>query len=273
MPARNLLALFCLIALSLCRPAGADDPKPPEKKFYVPGETFELAGRPAFVMLPAKELRKTPQPWVWYFITLSAYPDEHEKWMDEKFVQAGIAVAGIDVGESFGSPAGNAIFDQFYNEMVQRRGFKAKPCLLGRSRGGLMASSWGANHPENVAGLAGIYPVFDFRTYPGLDKAAPAYGLAPDQLAARLAEFNPIERIDALAKAQVPVFIIHGDVDEVVPLEANSAELCPSGYAAAGQANAIELLIAPGQGHNYWEGFFRCQPLIDFAIAHAREAK
>ncbi|HEX4146781.1 MAG TPA: prolyl oligopeptidase family serine peptidase [Pirellulales bacterium] len=266
MPTRNILAL-CLLALSWCVTARATDP--PAKQFFVPAETFEVDGRPAFVMLPAKELRKTPQPWIWYCPTLPGYPDEHEKWMDEQFVAAGIAVAGIDVGESFGSPAGNKIFDQFYNEMVQKRGFKAKPCLLGRSRGGLMASSWAVEHPECVAGLAGIYPVFDFRTYPGIDKAAPAYGLAADQLAARSAEFNPIERIDALAKAHVPVFIIHGDVDAVVPLEANSAELARR-YAAAGQADAVQLVVVKGQGHNFWQGFFRCQQLVDFAIAHAR---
>jgi pimeloyl-ACP methyl ester carboxylesterase len=189
--------------------------------------------------------------------------------MDEQFLAGGIAVAGIDVGESFGSPAGNKVFERFYNEMVQKRGFKAKPCLLGRSRGGLMASSWAIEHPECVAGLAGIYPVFDFRTYPGLDKAAPAYGLTTDQLTARQAEFNPIERIATLAKAHVPVFIIHGDVDTVVPLEANSAELARR-YAAEGQADAVKLLVVKDQGHNYWQGFFRCQELVDFAVAHAR---
>jgi hypothetical protein len=266
MPARNILVL-CLLMSSLCGIATAADP--PAKQFFVPAETFEVAERPAFVMLPAKELQKTPQPWIWYFPTLSGYPDEHEKWMDEQFLAGGIAVAGIDVGESFGSPAGNKVFERFYNEMVQKRGFKAKPCLLGRSRGGLMASSWAIEHPECVAGLAGIYPVFDFRTYPGLDKAAPAYGLTTDQLTARQAEFNPIERIATLAKAHVPVFIIHGDVDTVVPLEANSAELARR-YAAEGQADAVKLLVVKDQGHNYWQGFFRCQELVDFAVAHAR---
>ncbi len=268
MPARNILVL-CLLALSLGRTASAADPQAPAKQFFVPAETFQVAGRPAFVMLPAKELRKSPQPWIWYFPTLPGYPDEHEKWMDEQFVAAGIAVAGIDVGESFGSPAGNKVFDQFYDELVKQRGFKARPCLLGRSRGGLMASSWATKHPEVVAGLAGIYPVFDFRTYPGLDKAAPAYELPADQLTARLAEFNPIERVDALAKAHVPVFIIHGDIDVVVPLEQNSAELARR-YAAAGQSDAVQLVVVKGQGHNFWEGFFRCQELVDFAIGHAR---
>jgi hypothetical protein len=28
--------------------------------------------------------------------------------------------------------------------------------------------------------------------------------------------------------------------------------------------------VAKDQGHNFWEGFFRCQELVDFAIARAR---
>ncbi len=58
-----------LLAFAPCLSAKAADP-PPAKHYHVPAETFEVAGHPAFVMLPAKELRKTPQPWVWYFITL-----------------------------------------------------------------------------------------------------------------------------------------------------------------------------------------------------------
>jgi pimeloyl-ACP methyl ester carboxylesterase len=65
------------------------------------------------------------------------------------------------------------------------------------------------------------------------------------------------------------VFIIHGDDDKVVPLKANSAELATH-YEAAGAKDAVTLVIAKGQGHNFWEGFFRCPELIEFAIARAR---
>jgi hypothetical protein len=65
------------------------------------------------------------------------------------------------------------------------------------------------------------------------------------------------------------VFLIHGDDDKVVPLEQNSAELVAR-YKAAGAANAVSLIVAEGQGHNYWEGFFRCQRLVDFVIARAK---
>jgi hypothetical protein len=32
----------------------------------------------------------------------------------------------------------------------------------------------------------------------------------------------------------------------------------------------VTLLVAPGQGHSFWEGFFHCQPLVDFLIARAK---
>lgn len=238
------------------------------KKLILPGEAFRVEGRPAFILWPEKDKRATPQPWILYAPTLPGYPDEHEKWMHEQFLAAGIAVAGIDVGEAYGNPQGREWFTALYSELTKNRGFAAKPCLLGRSRGGLWVTSWAAEHPDKVAGIAGIYPVFDLRTYPGLANAAPAYGLKPDELAAKLGEHNPIEKVSVLAKAKVPVFIIHGDDDKVVPLKENSAELVAR-YKAAGAEDAVELDVVQGQGHNFWEGFFRCQALVDFAIAQA----
>lgn len=111
--------------------------------------------------------------------------------------------------------------------------------------------------------------------YPGLAKAAPAYGLTEKELEARLGEFNPVERVGVLAKAGVPALLIHRDQHQVVPLKVNSAEFVAR-YRAAGAGGKVKLIVAKGQGHNYWEGVFRCQELVDFAIARAwagKEAK
>ncbi len=243
--------------------------KDPIKKLILDGESFLVNGRPAFILWPPKEKRQTPQPWIMYSPTLPPYPDVHEKWMHEKFIAAGVAVAGIDIGEAYGSPAGQSHFSALYKELTENRGFSSKPCMLGRSRGGLWASSWAISNPEKVAGIAGIYPVFDLTTYPGLDRAATAYGLTPKELESALSRHNPIARIDILAKAKVPVFIIHGDSDKVVPLEPNSAALAKQ-YEQSNAGELVELVVVPEQGHNLWEGFFRCQELVDFAIRRAK---
>ena len=130
-------------------------------------------------------------------------------------------------------------------------------------------SSWAIADPQHVAGIIGIYPVFDFRTYPGLTNAASAYGLTPAELEARAAEFNPIARVEVLAKARVPVALIHGDVDNVVPLPENSGEFVRR-YREAGAGSLVKLIVLKDQGHNFYEGFFQSLELVDFAIERAR---
>ena len=242
----------------------------PVKTLILPGESFLVEGRPAFILTPKPGELTGPTPWILYAPTLSGLPDIHEKWMHEQFLAAGVAVAGIDIGEAYGSPEGQRLFSAFYHEMTGKRGFAKRVCLLGRSRGGLWMTSWASRNTDKVVGIAGIYPVFDLRSYPGVKNAAPAYGLTPEQLELQLAEVNPIERVTTLATAKIPVFLIHGDIDQVVPIEKNSGEFFAR-YQAARAETLITLSVAKGQGHNYWEGFFRCQPLIEFAIERARD--
>ena len=188
-------------------------------------EDFTVDGHAAFVILPEKPAGGTSTPWVWYAPTLPQLPNDSEKWMFERFSAAGIAIAGVDVGESYGNPAGRAVYSALYKELVEKRGFSKQACLLARSRGGLMLYNWAAEHPASVACIAGIYPVCNVSSYPGLKQACGAYGMTEEQLGAALAEHNPIDRLGPLAKARVPIFHIHGDRDTAVPLKDNSAEL------------------------------------------------
>ena len=187
--------------------------------------------------------------------------------MHRKFLDAGIAVSEIDVGEAYGSPQAFSHFEAIYQEML-KQGYAQKPVLLGRSRGGLWGSSWALAHPDRVAGIGGIYPVFDYTTYPGVRRAAPAYGLSEEDLFAQQHKLNPIQRAGVLADAQIPVFIIHGTDDKVVPLAANSAAL-EKVYEAEGAAELIEVIKVEGQGHSFWPGFFNCQELVDSLVEKA----
>jgi pimeloyl-ACP methyl ester carboxylesterase len=195
-------------------------------------------------------------------------PGDAEKWMFERFTQAGVAIAGIDVGESFGSPDGRRLYTAFYKELTKNHGFATKAMMLGRSRGGLMTLSWAAENTDKVAGFAGIYPVCNVASYPGVAKASGAYGMTTEQLSSHLAEHNPIDRLAALAKAGVPLFAIHGDSDKLVPLDANSGEMRKRYQALGGK---MQLVVATGQGHNMWAGFFQCQELVDFVIAQVHQ--
>jgi pimeloyl-ACP methyl ester carboxylesterase len=208
-----------------------------------------------------------PVPWVLYAPTLPGLPGSEERWMFEQFTKAGIAVAGIDVGESYGSPDGRKWYSALYRELTEKRGFSTTPVLLGRSRGGLMTLSWAEENADKVAAFAGIYPVCDIASYPGVEKASSSYHMTPEEFSKRLAEHNPIDQLEPLARAGVPLFAIHGDKDVGVPLEKNSAEMKRRYEALGGQ---MQLVIAKGQAHTMWEGFFRSKELVDFVIANGR---
>jgi pimeloyl-ACP methyl ester carboxylesterase len=258
------LALSLALATTF---AGGVVASAPEKSLPLPGEVFQVKGHAAFVIAPAKSPASGAVPWVWYAPTLANLPGVEEKWMFERFAAAGIAIAGIDVGESYGSPDGRALYSAFYEELTGRRGFSRQAVLLGRSRGGLMTLAWAAENPDKVAGFAGIYPVCNLASYPGLAKASGAYRLTAEELAGRLAEHNPVDRLAPLAKAGVPLFAIHGDRDGTVPLELNSG-LMRTRYEALG--GKMQLMVPPGQGHNMWPGFFQSEALVEFVLARAK---
>lgn len=258
-------SLWPVVTLLLLAASLAPAQEAPKKELPLPGEVFLIDGRTAFV-IPAKiDSVSIQKPWVWYAPTLPNLPGKAEHWMFEEFTRAGIAIAGIDAGESYGSPVGNRVFDSLYAEMT-KRGYSPKPVLLGRSRGGLQTLSWATSNPEKVGAFAGIYPVCDLASYPGVDKAAGAFEMSPDELRKRLKEFTPIDRLEGLAKARVPLFAIHGDVDTVVPLEANSG-LMKDRFTALG--GSMELIAPAGQGHNMWSGFFESSELVEFVKLHS----
>ena len=183
------------------------------------------------------------------------------------FARAGLAVSGIDVGESYGSPEGRALFGALHAELTEQRGMSATPALLARSRGGLMLYNWAAENPSRVSCIAGIYPVCNLESYPGLETACAAYGMTAAELSSRLEEHNPLERLGDLASSGVPIHHIHGDADTVVPLEENSGALAER-YRGLGGKMTLDLVRS--RGHDHWSGWFESSRLVEFVVARAR---
>ena len=258
---KNCPTLLALYGLTTLITLGAA-----EKRLPIKGEVFTIEGHTAFLILPDKPKAGQPIPWLWYAPTLRGLPGREETWMFERFLKAGIAIAGVDVGEPYGSPGGRKIYSALHKHLVDKRAMARQACLLGRSRGGLMLYCWAAENPEKVRCITGIYPVCNIASYPGINRACGAYGLTAKALADELAKHNPIDRLAALAKAKVPIFHIHGDKDGVVPLDKNSA-IIKQRYDQLGGPMILE--VVKGQGHNMWAGWFQSQNLVDFVIKHA----
>jgi len=258
----SILTVYCFTAFFPISAA--------EKQLPLKGEVFTIQKHTAFLILPEQTKAEKPIPWVWYAPTLRGLPANSEKWMFEQFLKAGIAIAGVDVGESYGSPKGRGIYTALHEHLVKKRSLSNQACLLARSRGGLMLYCWAAENPGKVRCITGIYPVCNIASYPGLKRACGAYGLTADQLDAQLVDHNPIDRLELLAKNNVPIFHIHGDMDRVVPLDKNSA-LIKKRYDKLGGPMTLE--VVKGQGHNMWAGWFQSQNLVDFVITQAAKSK
>ena len=130
-------------------------------------------------MWPDESKRQTPQPWVLYSPTLPRYPDQNEKWIHEQFLNAGVAVAGIDVGEAYGSPEGQKHFSALYKELTENRGFAKRACLLGRSRGGLGRGPLGCHLAQSRDGDLWLDRLDHRAAAPAAEPAVVVHPLAP----------------------------------------------------------------------------------------------
>ena len=273
MAAQSAVGVAWLVAfVAAMAMAGADASEPRRSQQY--GYTrldLRVAGAPAFIILPEKQAEAGRRPWVWYAPTVGGYPNRNNGWLLSRLLKRGFAVCGVNVGESYGSPKGVKTCDAFHEHVVKAYGLSPKACLLPQSRGGLMLYNWAASghNATRIACIGGIYPVCDLRSWPGLARACPAYGLTEAELRDRLADHNPIDRLAPLAKARVPILHLHGDADRVVPLGPNSQELARRCRALGGPA---ELLIVPGKGHAEVPAYFHSDKLLAFFLTHGLSA-
>jgi pimeloyl-ACP methyl ester carboxylesterase len=234
-----------------------------------PCEKLVVSGRPGFMYHPSTSA--PGNPWVFYAPTFAeTYPTKRQAWIFSRLLDAGIAITGIDVGESFGSPAGRAGFDAWHRHVTGSFGLAPRAVLLPQSRGGLMLYNWAAEHPEKVAGVTGIYTVCDLRSYPGIEQACGAYGMNASELTAALPRHNPVDRLAPLARQGIPVWHIHGDSDAVVPLELNAGELVIRYRGLGGPA---ELLIVPGRGHEEHPAFFENGAVVESITTQALQKR
>ena len=249
-----------IILFQLASTAAAADALPnTAEKFEVDGHTAHLYAAPK----PA-----AGKPWVWYAPTLGGISLAGRRVYFEGFLNAGVSIAGFDLGEVRGSPGSTEQFTLFYHEMV-KRGWSPKPILLGQSRGGLMMLSWAVRHPDKTRAFVGIYPVCNLASWPmkNVPQVLADYQLTEAELRARLAEFNPIDHLKGLMEHKVPIYVVHGDVDTCVPYKDNT-QIVKERYEAGG--GPITVKVIAGEGHKVSPSFFEDRDLVAFVLQQAR---
>lgn len=225
---------------------------------------FIVAGQPATLIVPRTAAPR--RPWVW---RAEWFGDRHGPQASLALLEQGWHLAYINASDRYGSPAAMAIFDAFYQRLTTDFALAPKMVIEGFSRGGLYAFNFAADFPDRVAALYLDAPALDLRSWPGYRTArwpevAANYGLTVEQL--ETAKVSPLDRIEPVAKAGIPIIGVSGDADVIVPFAENLAVL-EQRYRAAG--GSIEIIIKPGAGH-YPHSLPDPTPIVEFILKHAR---
>jgi alpha-acetolactate decarboxylase len=223
-----------------------------------------LNGVPFKVVFP-----KTPNKnrnWIW-----RARFWGHEPQTDIALLEQGFHLVYIEVGGLFGCEKAIKIWDDFYDFVTQKYQLNKKTVLEGMSRGGLIIFNWGNRNADKVACIYGDAPVCDFKSWPGGFGVGPGskedwkicleqYGFT-EQIVLKY-NGNPVDHMENIASHKVPVIIVVGDADEVVPVSENAA-LLEKRLNMLGWG--LEIIHKPGIGHHP-HSLKDPQPIVDFIL-------
>ncbi len=126
--------------------------------------------------------------------------------------------------------------DAAWNYLVKKRGFPPDQIYIyGHSLGGAVAINLAVSHPDAAA----LIVEATFTSIPDMGRRNPWYRLLPIALITHQ-RFDSIAKIDRL---EMPVLILHGTEDRVVPVEMGRRL-----YEKAPSPKALKLIL--GGGHN-----------------------
>ena len=258
------LCLLGCVTIPLYAQGAADDaPSTDEWNGYV-RHIFRLDGRTCYIVDPKKDA--PGKPWLW-----RARFWGHRPEVDIALLAQGYHLVYMDAAEMLGNDKAVTDWNDFYKLLTTVHGLNKKTELEGMSRGGLYVYAWAEQNPEKVAAIYADAPVCDIKSWPlALRKGPPdteswnmvvkAFDFhdVSDAIAYR---GNPIDDLEPLAKAHVPLLHVVGDADQIVPLAENTRVL-EERYKALG--GSIKIIVKHGVGHVH--GLDDPTPIIDFLL-------
>ncbi len=157
-----------------------------------------------------------------------------------------------------------ARFAKYLNE---RYGLNEKCVPVGMSCGGLHAVYFAAKYPEHIAAMYIDAPVMNLLSCPGAIGRTPniAFEEFETDTGISMSELlnhrnHPIDRKEDLLKANIPIILVAGDSDVVVPYHENGKYLTE--YYKENGGTIVEI-IKPGCNHHP-HGLEDDTPIIEF---------
>lgn len=180
---------------------------------------FDFNGYEATVIRPEHPNGK----WIWKTEFLTAF-DGAECALLEK----GYTRVYYRISHKYGSYRAMRLMHDFYHFVVKKYALDPKCILFGFSRGGLYAFNFALFYPEYVDKIYLDAPVLDMRTWPPQgsvfqQQVFDEYTLNEDTLV-RFSG-HPIENLKEFFDLNIPLLLVAGGADEVVPFEQNAGRM------------------------------------------------
>lgn len=222
---------------------------------------FKFKERDAIIVEPAEAAEGNP--WIWRPAFFDAFPS-----VDVALLAKGFHIVYLDLTHEYGNPKSVALGTDFYQWICENYALSEQVTLEGFSRGGLYALNWAIANPEKVACLYLDAPVCDVFSWPGREQPELWQDLLQkwDTTDKEMASFagNPIDHLQPLAAAGVPILAVCGDSDRVVPYSENM-EVLRNRYVALG--GPVEVILKPGCNHHP-HSLENPEPVVDFILRH-----
>lgn len=227
---------------------------------------FTFRGHECTVIEP--DVPAAGKPYVWRTEFLYAF-----NGADTALLELGYHIVYCGFSDEYGSERAVLLFKEFHDCLVRERGLSEKASLFGFSRGGLYAINYACRYPEDVACIYLDAPVVDLCSWPGglgkgcgspqewEDCKKTVLGISEDGEAAGHPQ-NPANHLDVLFETGIPVLIVAGDSDRVVPFEENG-KLISDYFGNRGRE--IQVIIKKGCDHHP-HSLEDVTPVTDFVI-------
>lgn len=204
---------------------------------------FRINGRDSLVVRPKNPLPGNPTAWRAEFF--GAFDS-----VDRALLERGWHLCYHRVSDMYGCPESIEMMREFYDFAHQTFGLSERPVLFGFSRGGLYSVNYAAKYRDSVGGLYLDAPVTDIRTWPCSSpesrearECLACYHLTPETLMSF--DGNPNDKCEALLG--LPIILVAGDSDRVVPYERNG-KIFAERFASLG--GNIKTIVKPGCDHH-----------------------
>ncbi|MGJ8677508.1 MAG: GDSL-type esterase/lipase family protein [Akkermansiaceae bacterium] len=240
--------------------------------------SFQKDGVAIKVICPkSPNMRGASKPWLWRSLFWEAIPQFRDA--DLKLVDEGYYVVLVH-GDVSGHPRGNTNIDTAYEVLTTEYGFSKTCSMASMSRGTLSLFRWAAGNPEKVESIYVDNGVCNIRSWPAgklvpgndsVAKGSPSawklfkksFGFETDEEALASKE-SPIDQLEPLARAGVPILLVCGSKDPAVPYEENDA-IMKQRYEKLG--GSIKVIIED-KGHSH--GMKDPTPVLEFIRKHTR---